>query len=271
MQVVRIDALSDPRLDVFRDLKSNRSTKHQQMFVAEGTTLVERLLHSSWSVDVVLASEQKLRNFRNRIPPGTTVYEVSRSLASELVGYQFHLGVIAAARRKPTVHIDDLLSAGPAGLVLMGDHLIDPENVGMLIRIAAAFGATAVVLTRGSTDAFSRRVLRVSMGNGLFLPVIENVQPGRTLEDFEQAGYACFATVLDQTARPLRSVQFPQRSLIVVGNETHGVSSAVREHCGQQMTIPMYNGTDSLNVSIAAGIFCHEYRAQHPVFPESQP
>ncbi|GAB5441187.1 MAG: RNA methyltransferase [Fuerstiella sp.] len=270
MQVVRINSLDDSRLDVFRDLKNSNAKRDDGLFIAEGTTLVERLLHSSWTVKVVLASEQKLRNFRSRIPPGTLVYEVSRDLASELVGYRFHLGVVAAAQRRRQPSLDEWLAAAPHGLVLLGEHIIDPENVGLLIRIAAAFGASGIVLTHGSADAFSRRVLRVSMGNGLSLPVIEDAAAGDALAAFVRHGYDCFATVLEAEAEPLASVQFPDRTVIVVGNETHGVSDKVAMFCRRKVTIPMYNGTDSLNVSIAAGIFCHQYRAQYPDLEESR-
>ena len=262
MNRVSISSIDDSRLDVFRNLKQTNACRQQDLFVAEGTTLVERLLQSSYEVTAVLASEQKLANFAARVPEGTTVYEVPRDLASELVGYKFHLGVIAAARRKPAPSLADVVGNIDSGLVLFGEQIIDQQNVGMLIRIGSAFGAKAIVLSRGSADAFSRRVLRVSMGNGLFVPVVESVDAAESLASLKNAGFHCCATVLDDTAVELSNHSFAEKTAIVFGNETHGLSSAVREHCDVRLTIKMLNGTDSVNVAVAAGIFGHAYTSQ---------
>ncbi len=267
MNCVSIASIDDARLDVFRNLKQTNACRHEDLFVAEGTTLVERLLHSSYEVTAVLASEQKLANFAARIPEGTTVYEVPRDLATELVGYKFHLGVIAAARRKPSPALDAVLTQVDSGLILFGDQIIDQQNVGMLIRIGSAFGAKAIVLSRGSADAFSRRVLRVSMGNGLFVPIVESVDAAESLVSLKSSGFHCCATVLDENAVELLDHTFADKTAIVFGNETHGISSPVLERCDVSLTIKMLNGTDSVNVAVAAGIFGHAFASQASTKP----
>lgn len=264
MNRIRISSLDDPRLDVFRVMKKSNQTRWRDFFVAEGTTLVERLFHSCYDVCAVLASEQKLVGFADRIPAGTTVYEVERDLASELVGYQFHLGIMAAAARQPSPPLDSVIPPEGPGLILFGDHLIDQQNVGLLIRIGAAFGANAIVLSAGSADAFSRRVLRVSTGNGLFLPIVQGVQPEAATECLRRSGFHCCATILESDAVELSGYQFPDRTALIFGNETHGIQSAVVDKCDVSLTISMLNGTDSVNVAVAAGIFAHAYRCQHP-------
>lgn len=265
MESIAITDLDDSRLDVFRSLRKTNQNRRTNLFIAEGTTLVERLLHSSYDVECLLVSDQKLRNFGARIPPGTIVYHMDRQLASRLVGYSFHNGVLAAARRREPPLLAEVLPAEGASLVLVGDQIIDEQNLGLLIRIGAAFGASAIVAGAGSADAFSRRVLRVSMGNGLVTPVISTADTVASLESLKQAGYTNYGAVLSPTATELCQCQFPDRSVIVVGNETHGISEPVLRLCDQQMTISMHNGTDSLNVAIATGIFLHAYRNQHPL------
>lgn len=262
MKRIRIESLDDPRLQIFRNLKTTNETRRSNQFLVEGTTLVERLFQSSFRVNAVLASEQKLRNFQHRIPPDVTVYEVSRDLASELVGFRFHMGVIAAAERKPSPSLSDIISNDRTGLIVFCEHVIDPQNIGMVIRIGAAFGASAIVLSSGCADAFSRRVIRVSAANGLFLPVVENVNAADTIEKLKQGGFCCAAAVLADDAIDLSTVTFPARSVIVFGNETHGISEPVAEACDQRVTIPMLNGTDSVNVAVASGIFGYVYRTQ---------
>jgi tRNA G18 (ribose-2'-O)-methylase SpoU len=193
------------------------------------------------------------------------VYRLKSELADSLVGFNFHCGVMASVVRRQPQPLQALLPpAGPA-LVLAGDRIVDPENVGALVRIAAAFGAAAVVFGNGSADAFSRRVLRVSMGNVLFLPVLEQVDLAASLHDLkERCGFQICSTVLDSTAQPLSAYEFPERTILIMGNEYDGVSAEVQKVTSVKLTIPMLNGTDSLNVAVSSGIFVHHYRSQHP-------
>ncbi len=265
MNRIQIESLDDPRLDVFRDLKKTNQNRRSDLFIAEGTTLVERLFRSDFAVETLLATDQKLRNFESRIPDDVVVYHMDRDLASVLLGYSFHNGVLATARKKPAAKLENVIPESGPSLVLYGDQIIDQQNIGLMIRIAAAFGASAVVLGPGSADPFSRRVLRVSMGNGLFLPIIESPDGLDSLQTLKQLGHQCCATVLDNSATELSGFSFSERCVLLFGNETHGISQSVMERCETELTISMLNGTDSLNVAIAMGIFSHAYRVQQPL------
>lgn len=264
MNRIPIESLDDRRLDVFRSLKKTNQNRNSGLFIAEGTTLVERLLNSDYEVESILASDQKLRNFGARISDSVTVYHMDRSIASVLVGYSFHNGVLASARKKPAPQLLDVIPQSGPSLVIYGDQIIDQQNVGLMIRIASAFGANAVVMGPGSADPFSRRVLRVSMGNGLFLPIIESANSSESLQQLIESGHHCCATVLDSNATELSAFPFPERTVLVFGNETHGISEDVANMCESKLTVSMLNGTDSLNVAIAMGIFTFAYRTQHP-------
>lgn len=244
----RMESLADPRLDVYRSLKSTNATRDAQLFIAEGPTVVERVLRSDFRVRSVVISDRKFAAFEPRLPADVPVYRLTQVQAEELVGFAFHCGVMACAERRPPQPLETWLPA--------------PENVGALIRIGAAFGAAGIVLGEGSADPFSRRVLRVSMGNGLFLPIVETGDLAGLLAKLQQQ-YAmdiCL-TVLDATARPLHQHHFAARTTLVFGNEYDGISEAVRRVSDSRLTIPMFNGTDSLNVAVSAGIFLHQYRS----------
>jgi tRNA G18 (ribose-2'-O)-methylase SpoU len=261
----RIDSLSDPRLDVYRSLKSTNATRDAQIFIAEGPTVVERVLRSDFTVRSVVISDRKFAAFETRLPAHVPVYRLTQAQAEELVGFAFHCGVMACAERRPPQPLKQWLpSAGPA-LLVAGDRVTDPENVGALIRIGAAFGAAGILLGEGSADPFSRRVLRVSMGNGLFLPIMEVSDLAAVLTELQQqhAVENCL-TLLDPTATPLHLHRFAARTTLVFGNEYDGISEPVREVSGTRLTIPMFHGTDSLNVAVSAGIFLHQYRSACP-------
>lgn len=265
MPVFRIESLEDPRLDVYRSLRKTNQNRFDELLIAEGVTVVERLFRSQYKVKSVLVSDQKMEAFRKTIPDDLDVYALTKELATMLVGYSFHMGVLAAGYRKPSPKIESVLPTNGPGVVLLADQVIDPQNVGLLIRIASAFGADALVLANGSADPFSRRAIRVSMGNCLFLPIIEaDVDGAAMLRQLKEAGYTTCGTVLSSDAVDVNEFRFPDRSVIVFGNETHGICESVLAECDQQLTISMFNGTDSLNVAISAGIFANACRAGMP-------
>lgn len=265
MEPERIEQLDDPRLDVYRNLKSTNATRDARIFIAEGPTVVERVLRSGFAVTSVVISDRKFASFHARLPVDIPVYRLRQEVAEELVGFAFHCGVMACAIRRPPLALERWLPATGPALVVAGDRITDPENVGALIRIASAFGAAGVIFGQGSADPFSRRVLRVSMGNGLFLPVMESASPETLLLELARNhGMSIAGTLLDPTAQRLSDHAFSPRTVLVFGNEYDGISRGVQVCLNARLTIPMLNGTDSLNVAVSAGIFLHQYRSCHP-------
>lgn len=262
--IEEIESLEDPRLDVYRDLKTRNRVRDERLFIAEGPTVVERVLRSDFCVQSVLISDRKMESFGTRLPAGIPVYRLRNELAQQLVGFAFHCGVMASAVRKPSPSLETVLATEGSQLIFVGDRILDPENVGAFIRIASAFGAAAVIFGRGSADPFSRRVLRVSMGNVLFLPVIESDDLRLELEELNSRGFDTCATILDPLANSLAEHRFSSQTAMVFGNEYDGISLEVLAACRTRLTIPMLNGTDSLNVAVSSGIFGYAFRAQHP-------
>lgn len=256
MQIVRIEDLQDPRLDAFRDLRTNNTSRDQSLFIAEGSTVVRRLFDSDFETVSVLVSDRKWPKFSPFVPDNVQVFRVPHELASRLVGFDFHVGILASGRRRPSPDLSELLAQADARRTLIvAPHITDPENVGALIRIGAAFGVTAVVFGHKCSDPFSRRVLRVSMANGLFLPVVQTDDVAAALTAIRSAGIQIVGTVLDEHAESLESVQPGVEAAIVFGNETHGLDSQWVACCDRRVTIPMRGGTDSLNVSVSAAVF----------------
>ncbi len=265
----RIETIDDPRLDVFRNLKARNSIRDARLFVAEGVTVVERVLRSSLQVQSVLVSDRKFATCEPFLPPDVCVLRIRSELADELVGFSFHCGVMACAVRPANPSLDTWIPVRGASLIVAADRVVDPENAGALIRIAAAFGADGLIFGKGSADPFSRRVLRVSMGNVLFMPIYETPDlPGSLAELHRNRSFEICGTVLEGNSTSLDTYRFPERSVLVFGNEYDGVSDEVQSALSQRLTIPMLNGTDSLNVAVSAGIFCHQYRVQLKELPD---
>ena len=259
----RIDTLDDSRLDVFRNLKAKNAVRDARLFVAEGATVVERVLRSTLQVHSVLVSDRKFATCASFLRSDVRVFRLRSELADELVGFNFHCGVMASAVRPAAPDPDAWIPANGPALISAADRVVDPENAGALIRIASAFGANGVILGEGSADPFSRRVLRVSMGNVLFMPIVETINLPALLTDLSgPRRFDVCGTVLDTHATSLDAFRFSERTVLVFGNEYDGISDEVQSVLTKRLTISMLNGTDSLNVAISAGIFCHPYRVQ---------
>ncbi len=95
------------------------------------------------------------------------------------------------------------------------------------------------------------------MGTALELPVVESTDLAVDLQRLKDGGYQLAATVLDDTAEPLHSAARPDRLALLIGSEGHGLDTRWVSACHRRLTIPMSRGTDSLNLSVAAGIFLH--------------
>ncbi len=257
----RISNITDPRVAPFAHLSQTNFTRGSRLFVAEGDKVVQRLIDSDFIVDSLLAEEAWAARLEPLVPPETPIYVIERALMTELVGFRFHRGVLACGRRNPPRSLAEILppEKEPA-LVLVCPAVQDPTNLGSIIRTAAAMGANAVLLGSECADPFSRRVLRVSMGSVLFLPLRESTDLiGDVVALREQQGFEVLATVLDDNAKPLDQVTRPKRLALVLGSEGHGLDERWLQLCPQQITLPMRAGIDSLNVAIAAAVFLYHF------------
>ena len=258
----RLDSLDDPRLADYRSLKTTNLTRWSGRFVSEGKVVVDRLLASGLLVRSLLVMESISESYADlgELP----VFVLPDSLAEKLVGFQFHQGVLACAERPPRLSLEDLLREAPPRFTLVAcSRVTDPVNLATIIQLCTAFGAMALLLETGCADPYSRRTVRVSMGNVFRLPVLELADLKSDLARLREADeLSLFATVLDEHAEPLGEVKPAPRSVLVFGNEADGLSPDWIDVCDRRITIPMRGGTDSLNVAVAAGIFLYHFDPQ---------
>jgi tRNA G18 (ribose-2'-O)-methylase SpoU len=257
MNRIVVDTLDDRRLDPYRSLKTASLHRRAGLFIAEGDKVVERLLASDFEVVSVLVSERRFSSFGQLERPGLEVLIIPDRLATELVGFKFHAGTMACGRRKPG---PDLTALAAAAILVGCARIDDPENLGSIIRHCAAFGVGGLILGPGCADPFSRRVIRVSMGNGFRLPILETGDLAADLLQLKLAhAFQLIATVLEQQAEPVRGAAVPDRAVILFGNEAHGLEPGLVKICDRRVTIPMHSSADSLNVAVAAALILHEF------------
>lgn len=160
-------------------------------------------------------------------------------------------GILATARLFRH-DLDSALNQGSL-LLVVADAVQDPGNLGTLIRSALAFEATAVLLTKGTVDPFSPKVVRSAMGALFALPVIGELKCELLVESLKERNIEIIA--LDSHApTDLWDVDFPEKTALILGNEGQGLSEPFLTAATRVVRIPISSKSESLNVSQAAGI-----------------
>jgi tRNA G18 (ribose-2'-O)-methylase SpoU len=259
MARITINDLDDPRIAIYRSLKTTNQTRRLDQFVVEGEKLVARLLQSRFPLVSVLVTDRHELRHGLSIADEVPTYVLPHELIDRLVGFPFHRGVLACALRGPSPSIEDIVrSAGESMFLVICPKLSDPENLGAIARIGDVFGIDGILTGSECPDPFSRRVLRVSMGSILRVPSFASARLADEVDGLIQDfGFSLFGAVTDPSATPLDQVARPPRLGLVLGDEDRGIDEAWLAKCHQQITIPMRRGAGSLNVAVAAGILIH--------------
>jgi tRNA G18 (ribose-2'-O)-methylase SpoU len=255
-------AREEAGLRPYRTLKRQPEHRREGIFVAEGPTVVERLLASGLGVVSVLATERWLERL-GALLDGITVYVATDEIVERITGFAYHQGVMAVGRMPPEPDLADVIGrAGPRAALVALDGLGSSENVGVLVRAASALGAAAVVAGGTSASPFLRRAVRASMGGAFFVPVAHERDLAAALRRLEAARGVRAVAAVARGGTPLPAYRFAPRSCIVLGHEFEGVSPEVLAACADRVTIPMTSDLDSLNVATAAAVLLFEAARQ---------
>ncbi len=261
MPIIPVDSIDDPRIAVFRDLKSAFAKRRQFLFVVEGLTMTERLLASGFGVDSILAEQRHVERLSGQMPETVPLYVTQRRVIEEVAGIRFHRGVLGCGYRPSCPQFRSLMEyAPPRTTIVVCVGIQNPENLGSIVRSSAAFGVQTVLLGPSCADPFSRRVVRTSMGANLKVPLVESRDLRADLLLLRNGfDVRLVATVLDEQARSLTIAKRPERAALLLGSEGTGLEPHWVEMCDYRVTIPMSREVDSLNVSVAAGICLHHF------------
>ena len=190
-------------------------------------------------------------------PAGISVERVDRAALDALLPRgAVHQGIAVLADRLPRLDIDALREppAGRNAVAVMLDQVTDPQNVGAVLRSAAAVGAAGVIVQDRHAPDESGTLAKAASGALETVPLIRAANLSRTLEELKEMGF--WAVGLDQdAAMPLEGARNQGKLVLVLGAEGAGMRRLVREHCDLICAIPMApSNVASLNVSNAAAI-----------------
>jgi tRNA G18 (ribose-2'-O)-methylase SpoU len=259
MPVDYITSLNDARLDIFRALPKSQLAQQGGFFITEGDVVTERLFGSRYEPVSLLLLPEFVEKYERLSGGQTPLYVVTTELMQQTVGFPFHRGVMGCGRRQRLARYEQVLPPrDQSALVVLLPATQDPTNLGVMLRTCAAFGVAAVLLGPESADPFLRRVIRVSTGSALHLP-LGYCEPDRDFAAIQNEWHLPLAaTVVHMPATPLHLFVPPSRLGVVLGSEGHGLPRKWIQLCQQRLTIPMHPGVDSLNANIATGVLLYE-------------
>ena len=227
--------------------------------------MLEALRGASGSVDkvlVVAGSQGTDPIVAEARAHGVPVEILGRDALDALIGSGNHQGV--AIRAKPFAYIafEDLVEATPAMVVLL-DGILDPQNLGAIIRSAEVLGAGGIVLPKDRSATVSPAAVRASSGAAIHLPVAQVVNLVRAIEVLKSKGFWVVGLDAGGTSR-FQDLPAFDRVALVVGGEGRGMRSLVVRACDFVVGIPVRGRVTSLNASAAAAIALHELAARLP-------
>ncbi|MDO8408160.1 MAG: 23S rRNA (guanosine(2251)-2'-O)-methyltransferase RlmB [bacterium] len=196
--------------------------------------------------------------------------ELSRDRAGELLGKEAsHQGIIALVDPSALlISFEDFLRALPSsGLVGTAVAVLaevqDPHNVGAIIRSAAAFGLSAVLIPEHRQAPITGAVVKASAGMAFRIPLVSIGNVNHALEVLKKKGFWTYGLSMRGTTA-LAEEAFDAPAAFVVGNEGHGVREKTLLACDIELTIPMNARSESLNAAAAAAVVFYGWSAKHP-------
>lgn len=232
-------------------------------FLVQGVRPISVAIEHGWKVRALIHdADRELSEWANGIVRSVATDHIAMAgeLIAELSGKEEGGAELVCVVEMPA---DDLarISVGPDFLGLVFDRPSSPGNIGTVIRAADAFGAEAVIVTGHAADPYDPRAVRASTGSLFALPVIRERSHVEVLSWARDAGLAVVGT--DETGEvSMAEHDLTGPTLLVIGNETSGMSAGWRDSCDAVARIPITGSASSLNAAGAATICLYEAARQ---------
>lgn len=232
--------------------KSSQFRKKTGQTIIEGEHLIASYLNVNPALKYLVVSEKFYEhnsNFQNKFK-AENYSVIQNNLLKKISGLDSQSDLIALInlpKEKEKIHKE--------GLHLYLDNIQEPGNLGSILRTAQSFNVSAVYLSPRSCDAWSPKVLRGSQGCQFNIPIFI-----RDISELVDKNFQFI--VADMKGTELMSFKFEKTPLVIFGNEGGGVSNKIKMHNFSSVSIPMHSSVESLNVGVAAALFCYQYNFQ---------
>ena len=258
-KIIEITDFSSPELDVYARLTEaqllNKEIPEKGLFIAESPKVINRALDAGYEPVSCLIEKRHIegegKEILERIK-NVPVFCAEFDILTQLTGFKLTRGMLCAMKRRPLPDVRELCSSKKRIVVL--DKVMNPTNVGAIIRSAAALGMDAVILTPGCSDPLYRRAARVSMGT--VFQIEWTFAQDDSLDEIKALGFKTVAMALKDNSLSINDPKLTneKKLAIIMGTEGDGLPAKTISDCDYTVKIPMYHGVDSLNVAAASAV-----------------
>ena len=274
MNYIGITDINAPELDVFSRITEPQLRTYFEpeigIFLAETANVIMRAIEAGYEPLSMLVEKERLeaeagpvfecieKHCGKEKLESMPVYIAARDIVTQLTGYTLVRGLWMTLRRRPEMSVEEFCKDKKRITVLM--DVVNPTNVGAIIRSAAALGMDGVLLTHASVDPLTRRSARVSMGTCFQIPwtkaTLEQSEGLNLLDILHLYGFKTVAMALteDSTSIDNDEIRANEKLAVLMGSEGPGLPKEVIAASDYRVMIPMYHGVDSLNVAAASAV-----------------
>lgn len=255
--IIKITDFSAKELDIYARLTENqlinRENPEDGLFIAESPKVIERALNAGYEPVSFLMEEKHISGEGKYILErceNVPVYTADFEVLTNLTGFMLTRGMLCAMRRKNLPTVKEICQNVRRVAVL--EEVMNPTNVGAIVRSAAALNMDAVLFTKGCSNPLYRRAIRVSMGTIFQIPwtFIDD------LNELKDLGFKTVAMALKEDSCSIRDEKIikEEKLAVILGTEGDGLKTSTINSADYTVMIPMSHGVDSLNVAAASAV-----------------
>jgi RNA methyltransferase, TrmH family len=243
--------LSKGRIKFIKSLQIKKYRKQEQCFIVQGAKSVQELLKSDFSIQFIAGTPAFLASL-----PAVNVetVEASEKELASLGEFQSNEAGLAVAAMRPVTPF--IHQSGEFSLIL--DDIRDPGNLGTIIRSADWFGINRIAASHETADFYNPKVISATMGSFTRTTVFYEDLTALLSETKERV-YGAYLH-----GRNVHDEGFDGGGMLLIGNESRGISPNLQEYVTDRITIPRYGNAESLNAAVATAIICDNIRRRNP-------
>ena len=244
-----------------KKLKDKKYRDESNEYIVEGVKLIEEAVKENAKIKKIVVCEDTTRTYE--IPTNVMLeiakYEciyVTEKIFAAITQVTNPQGIMAIIEKNDKNKEIDFTQ----DIIVVLDDVQDPGNLGTILRTVDSIGLNQIIVSKGTADAFNAKVVRSTMGAIFRINIIEVDDLKQLIKEMKKHHFKLMVTSL-QTENSIYDIDF-NKKIIVIGNESNGVSQEIQDMADEKAKIPMLGKTESLNASVAAGIVMYEYVRQ---------
>ncbi|MDR3011972.1 MAG: RNA methyltransferase [Chitinispirillales bacterium] len=247
----------------YKSLNTSKYRRQHGCFLIEGKRAVDQVLtYHHKNIEELICTDETAPDYSAAsLPLAISVRTISALHMKSICTSKTPQGVAALLRIPDNVYTSRLpkkisANTNTCERILLLEHIQDPGNVGTLIRTAAAFGISGVILSDQCADPFSSKVIQSTAGSLLSLLIRKSGEYMLMVSELKNRGYKLIAADVDGSESRDFKIDIPH--ILALGNEGSGLSDDLLDKCDYRIRIPIIaSGAESLNVAVSGGILMY--------------